>query len=106
MMRRLRAARAFRPQPVKPPAPIDAEQAREAIRVGFARAVREARAERHLDTGQLAETAEMPLWQLTALEEAQLTPITYTLVLRLARALGMKSGDLVEGAEELEGEEL
>jgi hypothetical protein len=92
-------------EPLTPlPEPIDAEQVRTAIRVGFARAIREVRDERYLDAAQLAEDAEMPLWQLTALEEARLTPIPYTLVLRLARALNMKAAELVERAEEFEGE--
>jgi hypothetical protein len=86
------------------PEPIDAEQVRTANRVGFARAIREVRDERYLDASQLAKDAEMPLWQLTALEEARLTPIPYTLVLRLARALNMKAAELVERAEEFEGE--
>jgi DNA-binding Xre family transcriptional regulator len=81
-----------------------AEVRSEAIRVGFARAVREARDERYLDAGQLAEDAEMPRWQLTALEEGRLTPLSYTLILRIARALGMKPSDLVQRGEDLEVE--
>jgi DNA-binding Xre family transcriptional regulator len=76
----------------------------EMIRIGFARAVREARNERYLDAGQLAEDADMPRWQLTALEEARLTPVPYTLILRIARALEMKPSDLVARGEEMEVE--
>jgi DNA-binding Xre family transcriptional regulator len=85
------------------PKTIDAAADRsEMIRLGFARAVREARDERYLDAGQLAEYADMPRWQLTALEEARLTPVPYTLILRIARALEMKPSDLVARGEELE----
>jgi hypothetical protein len=94
------------PDPSKLPEPIDAEQVRKAIRVGFARAVREVREERYLDAAQLAEDADIPLWQVTAIEEARLTPIHYTLVLRIARALNMNPAELVERAEEAEVEEL
>jgi DNA-binding Xre family transcriptional regulator len=90
-----------------PPLPktIDAAEERsEAMRMGFALAVREARDERYLDAGQLAEDAETPRWQLTALEEGRLTPVPYTLILRVARALEMKPSDLVARGEELEVE--
>lgn len=87
------------------PKTIDGAQDRsEMMRVGFARAVREARDERYLDAHQLAEDADMPRWQLAALEEARLTPVPYTLILRVARALEMKPSDLVARGEELEVE--
>jgi DNA-binding Xre family transcriptional regulator len=87
------------------PKTIDAATDRnEMIRIGFARAVREARDERYLDADQLAEDADMSRWQLTALEEARLTPVPYTLILRIARALEMKPSDLVARGEELEVE--
>jgi len=94
------------PDPSELPEPIDAEQVRKAIRVGFAHAVREVREERYLDAAQLAEDADIPLWQVTAIEEGRLTPIHYTLVLRIARALNMNPAELVERAEEAEVEEL
>jgi hypothetical protein len=79
---------------------VDAETLSRIIHMGLARAIRELREERYLDASQLAEDAEIPLWQLTAVEEARLSPIPFAVFFRLSEALNMKLSELLRRIEE------
>lgn len=88
------------PAPELPVSVVDAERLSRIIHVGLARAIRELREERYLDASQLAEDAEIPLWQLTAVEEARLNPIPFVVFFRLSEALNMKLSELLRRIEE------
>jgi DNA-binding Xre family transcriptional regulator len=88
----------------EPPGAINPEQIGERVRVGLAHAIRELRDERYLDAGQLAEDAEIPRWQLTAIEEARLDPIPFAAFSALASALGVKMSELLRRVEESSSE--
>jgi hypothetical protein len=77
-----RTGRCWRPRLATNATPPDASPER-VFRAGVARAVRELRDERYLDADQLAADADIPLWQLTAIEEGRLSPIPSLLLLSL-----------------------
>jgi hypothetical protein len=82
------------------PEPVNPEQVGQRVRVGLAHAVRELRDERYLEAAQLAIDADIPRWQLTAIEEARLSPIPFAVFSALASAFGMKMSELLRRVEE------
>jgi DNA-binding Xre family transcriptional regulator len=87
-------------RPERPASVVDAEKLSRTVHVGLARAIRELREERYLDASQLADDAEIPRWQLTAVEEARLSPIPFAVFFRLSEALNMKLSELLRRIEE------
>jgi transcriptional regulator with XRE-family HTH domain len=66
-------------------------------------AVRQLREERRLSRSELAAAAHVTERRVRALEEGRLDP-DYVLLVRLARALGVRAGALVRRAERPPGE--
>jgi DNA-binding Xre family transcriptional regulator len=96
----VRREASYEPLPELPVPVVDVEKLGRIVHVGLARATRELREERYLDASQLAEDAGIPLWQLTAIEEARLSPIPFAVFSALASALDMKLSELLRRMEE------
>lgn len=90
----------YEPLPELPAPLVDVERLDRMVHVGLARAVRELRDERYLDASQLAEDAGIPAWQLTAIEEARLSPIPFAVFSALASAFDLKLSELLRRMEE------
>jgi transcriptional regulator with XRE-family HTH domain len=81
--------------------PRQPENAKELARLGTA--VRKLREERGLSRHELAVAAEVGERRIRALEVGRLD-LDYVLLVRLAKALGVRAGVLVSRAEELANE--
>jgi transcriptional regulator with XRE-family HTH domain len=82
--------------------PAPSEKTKELARLG--KAVRELREERRLSRGELAAAVGVGHSRIQALEAGRLDP-DYVLLVRLAKALGVRAGALVLRAEESASEE-
>jgi hypothetical protein len=88
------------------PTPEKIKRGGRIVQLAFARAVCEIRNEKYLDVEQLAADAEIPVWQLTAVEEARLDGLPFALVYKLAQAFDMKMSQLARRMEEHQGGEV